>query len=185
MKEWLTELPTQWEFTVPVLNNSVDYFLIALLFWGAIRGFRAGFLAAITSLLALVGAWIIAGRLSSHLLDWVKLTWPELMLPPLLDNILAFLVIFLTAHIVIKVVAGLLQSAIISGPLVPMNRLLGAIFGLVSQGAFLTLLLGIFSPFIMAANIPWFTEAVHQSTIAVSLMNWFGYLMPWLLESIN
>lgn len=179
MKEWTAGL------AIPQLQNGLDYVLVVLLAWGAFRGFRMGFFTAILSLVGFVGSWFVAGQFTEDLVKAVQTHWPQLLLPSRLAHIVGFLILFFVSRVIFAILGNLLQSVVIFGPIQPVNRVAGAIFGLARQGAILTLFFGLLAPFILSLNLPWLKEVIDNSVIALSLIDWFYAATPWLLGLLN
>jgi membrane protein required for colicin V production len=106
--------------------NYIDFIIIALLLFGALRGFTEGFIKELASLLALVlgiwGAIKFSSYTAARLYDYFDMTGRYV-------GIIAFLVTFIVIVILVHFVGLVVDKFVDNLALGFMNRLVGIIFG--------------------------------------------------------
>lgn len=139
----------------------LDIVLLIPLAWGAFKGFRNGFIIELSTLAALIlGIW---GAI--HFSDWVAeyiaqhLTIERRYLP-----MIAFAVTFLGIVIALNLLGRLLTSLLKAVALNGINRLVGAIFGLLKWSFILSILLFLWRP-IQEGSIKWPTPEDRDKSI--------------------
>jgi membrane protein required for colicin V production len=119
------------------MNYAIDIFILLCLGWGAYKGFRRGFIIQSFSIIAVViGIWCgftLSGKmepfLSRHMGEWGS-------------SIVSFVFVFVLALALVYLVAFLLTKLANLTALGLLNRLLGAIFGVLLNALVLSLLIG-------------------------------------------
>jgi len=115
--------------------NPIDLVLAFFLGFGFIQGFRKGLLVEVASLAALVfglwGAFLFADLAKSTLQNYFDLN-------PVILNATAYLTVFIGIAFAISLVAKALTKIIHLVALGPINRLLGALFGVLKIGMMLS-----------------------------------------------
>ncbi len=136
--------------------NTLDIILIALLFFGLVRGFIKGFFVEVTSLVALAlglyGAIHFSYFVAYFLNDRVE--WTEKYI-----QIIAFASTFVIIVILISFIGKILTKIADTASLGIMNKVFGAAFGAAKIGLILSVVLIIFSklnrtlPFVKPASL--------------------------------
>ena len=115
--------------------NPIDLVLALFLGFGFIQGFRKGLLVEVASLAALVfglwGAFLFADLAKSTLQNYFDLN-------PVILNATAYLTVFIGIAFAISLVAKALTKIIHLVALGPINRFLGALFGVLKIGMMLS-----------------------------------------------
>ncbi|HFC97880.1 MAG TPA: CvpA family protein [Thermosulfurimonas dismutans] len=133
-----------------------DLAAIAILLWFVIRTAWIGFFRGLSSLAGLILGFVYAGNLAPRIKDilapWFKgYPWLEAV-----SWILGFLIIFLGMFILAEILTRIFESAHLSG----LNRLLGALLGLVKACVFLSVLL-----FFLVSFYPRTSEIIKNSRV--------------------
>ncbi len=153
------------------MGQVINFLIIAICLYFAIRGLFFGFVSGIFSLLAYVISYFAAVMLAPVLIQLVK---ENIAINELLIQIISYVVIFLLSYIIIKIiemqVARITNTSILSG----LNRVSGIILGLL-QGivvvVFIDFLLQVqpvfeFSSFLNSSSILMYlrdmSTVVHQ-----------------------
>lgn len=167
------------------IKNGLDYVLLGLLAWGTVHGFQVGFVMSAISLAGLVAAWLAAGRLTPEVIAWSQRFDLPADLPPLLLNLLVFVLLFFAARFLFQLAGLALHRLAGFGPLMIINRLAGAVFGLLRQGLILALCFGLLTPLLRSGYLPKVGQIIDESAIATTLLEGFYRLTPVLLQTIN
>ncbi|SDG78764.1 membrane protein required for colicin V production [Psychroflexus sediminis] len=121
--------------------NVIDIILGVLLLLGFIRGYQKGFiieLAGIVALLAGIFGGLEYGYIAeSYLENWTS--WS-----PSSIEITSFFIVFIGIIILVSILAKILTTIIHSIALGLINRIFGAVFGVIKTGLFIFILLLIF-----------------------------------------
>lgn len=117
--------------------NSLDLVIIIVTSFFLIRGLFRGFILELTIVIGIIAGYLIA--LNFHALCAVWLTNIFNQIPGSIAQIISFSVIFIAVNIVLRVVAGIITKTLKFAMLGWLNRLLGAVFGIIKS----TLILGI------------------------------------------
>ena len=133
--------------------NAFDWLLVAIVLLSTLAAFHRGFIKVLFSIGGLVCGILFASW------NYLRLAWSlQRVIPSFaLSEILAFLLLVIAVTIVFSVIAGLIQRAVSAVGLGFVDRLLGALVGVV-RGL-------LFSVALMMASIAFFPTS------------------PWLLES--
>ncbi len=141
--------------------NVLDFVLLGLMLWGAVSGFRKGFLFMLFALLALVAGvlagWLFMGELETMLRPHFKLN--EKYLP-----YLSFLLLFATTLLVVRTVGALTKWALHKTILGWADRLAGAFLGALKTMCWLGIVIILVNKLVTA--LPWWME---QSFICTML----------------
>ena len=122
----------------------LDIILLALLLLGLIGGFRKGFFVEVASLVALIAGVYGAIHFSNFAGDFLmdKVDWNEKTV-----NIIAFAITFIVIVLVIALAGKALTKLADFAALGILNKLLGALFGLLKMAVILSVILIIFDSF--------------------------------------
>ncbi len=131
----------------------IDIILIAFLGFGLVRGFLKGFFVEIASLMALIsgiyGAIHFSFYAAETLMDYVD--WDEKTI-----NVAAFAITFIGIVLIIALAGKALTKLADFAALGILNKLLGALFGVIKIGLILSVLLNIFD--VMNSSITFIDE---------------------------
>lgn len=121
--------------------NIVDIILGVLLLIGLVRGFQRGFVLELTGIIGLL-AGIFGALEYSYITESYLNRWTDLSVSNI--EIIAFLISFLIITLAVSILGKILTKIIHAIALGMINRLLGALFGMVKTALFLFILLFIF-----------------------------------------
>lgn len=119
--------------------NLIDIILIIPLVWFTYRGFVKGFIIEATSLVALVGGIYAGMHFSYYASNLLNDTFPNMRDEYV--TILAFAITFVIVVIVVFLIGRLVEKLINLIALGFLNRLAGAILGLLKAGVLLSIIL--------------------------------------------
>lgn len=115
--------------------NWLDWTLIALIGFSAVRGFTRGFVVEVASLLALVlGIWA-AVKFSGRVADYIGLS-PD---REVLAFFITFVAVLLTVHLVARVITKGMDMAMLGLP----NKVAGTFFGALRSAFVLSVLMNV------------------------------------------
>ena len=146
------------------MGQVINFLIIAICLYFAVRGMFFGFVSGIFSLLAYIVSYFLAVLFAPSLVQYVK----EIIdTNELLVQIISYVVIFLISYILIKVievqVARIMRTSILSG----LNRVMGIVLGLL-QG----MVIIVFIDFLLRVQPVFdFSLILSSSTILMYLRN--------------
>lgn len=156
----------------------LDIILLALLLLGLIGGFRKGFFVEVASLVALIAGVYGAIHFSNFAGDFLmdKVDWNEKTV-----NIIAFAITFIVIVLVIALAGKALTKLADFAALGILNKLLGALFGLLKMAVILSVILIIFDSF--NKNLPFADEEdLEDSTFYEPIRSLVPTIFPIILE---
>ena len=158
--------------------NVLDIILLALLLLGLINGFSKGFFVEVASLVALVAGVFGAIHFSNFAADFLmeKVDWNEKTV-----NITAFAITFIVIVLLIALAGKALTKLADFAALGLLNKILGAIFGVLKMAVILSVVFIIFDSF--NKNLP-FTdkEDLEESTLYNPIKSLVSDVFPLVLE---
>jgi len=157
--------------------NWLDIVILILIVVSILTGLKIGLIKAVLSMVGVVVGVVLAGQYSVALAE--HLTFIS---QPSLAKIAAFAIILIVVMIIAAVLASLIKWAVSAVMLGWVNRLGGAVFGLVLGAIFCGALLAMWVKFLGI------TEAVDESALAVLLLDNFPVvlaLLPGEFDSIR
>jgi membrane protein required for colicin V production len=116
--------------------NYLDIIIAVPLLWGLYKGFTKGIILEVASLLSLGLAIWVAIQFHNFLLVWMydSLGWKSNYLP-----IVSFALLFIGVLVVVFVIAKLIEKVVESVALGFVNKLAGALFGMLKFGIIISL----------------------------------------------
>lgn len=156
----------------------LDIILLALLLLGLIGGFRKGFFVEVASLVALIAGVYGAIHFSNFAGDFLmdKVDWNEKTV-----NIIAFAITFIVIVLVIALAGKALTKLADFAALGILNKLLGALFGLLKMAVILSVILIIFDSF--NTTLPFADEEdLEDSTFYEPIKSLVPTIFPIILE---
>ena len=156
----------------------LDIILLALLLLGLIGGFRKGFFVEVASLVALIAGVYGAIHFSNFAGDFLmdKVDWNEKTV-----NIIAFAITFIVIVLVIALAGKALTKLADFAALGILNKLLGALFGLLKMAVILSVILIIFDSF--NTSLPFADEEdLEDSTFYEPIRSLVPTIFPIILE---
>lgn len=157
--------------------NYLDIILLIPLLWGLYRGFSKGLIIEIASVAALFLAvwggikfWSIISEWFRNTMEW---DWKYL---PLLSFAVIFMAVLLTVFGVAKLVERLAKAASLG----LLNRMVGALFGVLKFGLLLSAL--IFLAEAVNKNIPVITEETKNKSF---LYTWVQKIAPAIIPGLK
>jgi membrane protein required for colicin V production len=111
--------------------DAIDYAVGAIMVFYGLRGYTRGLIAEVLALGALIAAATVAFRWTPDLMPKYAEQIPG---PAVSDTAITFLFVFGAVGLALRILAGVLHSAIAAASNSPFNRLGGAVFGLGKGG---------------------------------------------------
>lgn len=161
--------------------STIDMVLGLFLLLGMIRGFMKGFIREVAGLVALIAGIFIAIHFSYFLLDYLQdyLEWnPENL------TIAAFVLTFLIVAIFIYLLGNIFTKVANMLALGLLNRLLGAVFGLVNAVFISSIALMFFTT--INSYSGWISaEEMEKSILYLPIENFGNKVIPSAMEKIE
>lgn len=124
--------------------NYIDVLIIILFIWALYRGFSKGLVIMVSAFIALIigiwGAVKFSDLVGKWLTDTLNVSTPYL-------NLVSFTITFIAIVIIINIAAFLLSRLLDAIALGLVNRLLGALFSLLTMGLFISVIFVILNAF--------------------------------------
>ena len=152
--------------------NWLDIVVIVFLAISTITGLRKGLIKTIIPLVGIIIAVVLAGRFYGSVADWLS-TWLH---SPSQANIAGFAIIFVAVVIASLIIASLLSKFLSLLLLGWVDKLGGAILGLVMGG----LVCGAILTIITKYNFPGMEGTIHDSNLASFFVAHFNMVLPFL-----
>ncbi len=115
--------------------NYLDYFMLVILGWGLVRGYFRGLISETSSILGVVAGFWAARHwypaVGANMAGWVKNPDSAWVTHPQYPIITAFLLIFFVVYFVVSLLGWAIKTLAKVAQLGWMDRLFGAVFGLV------------------------------------------------------
>lgn len=162
--------------------NYLDIVLLILLLLGALNGFRIGLIQSLTNMLGWVLALLFAVKfypVAQPYFQWVASSeW--------LQQVSAFTAIIIAIVVLSWVVSSVLQSIFKHLKLAPLNRLMGAIFGLVKSATIIFVFIHILTPWLSASPIWQQSQLIKTlSPYAPVAVEWSQQMTQKVIKSVN
>ncbi|MAZ26930.1 MAG: colicin V production protein [Cytophagaceae bacterium] len=156
--------------------NYIDIILAILLLWGLIRGLKNGFFIELASLIALIAGIYGAIHFSYYAVDYLseKVDWSIATI-----NLLAFAITFIIIVVVVTLAGKLLTKIADLAMLGMLNKLLGALFGILKTGFILSVILMFINA--MSSSLSFLDEETKQES---TLYPYVEALAPLVLPNI-
>lgn len=161
--------------------SAIDIVLGLILVIGLIKGLRKGFIIELTSLISLIAGIYGAIHFSYFTVDFIDdyMSWnPDYI------NLIAFILTFIIIVVGISILGKLITKTAELIQLGMLNKLLGAIFGVLKTGFVLGIILLFFSAFNTNEEIIEH-EKVEASVIYPSLEKFGESILPSVVQKIN
>ncbi|MBI5845282.1 MAG: CvpA family protein [Deltaproteobacteria bacterium] len=133
--------------------NILDLFMLGLLGWGLVRGYFRGIISETSSILGVVAGFWAARHwyvgMASGLAGWVKNPESAWVTHPHYPKIVAFLAIFFSIYFIVSLLGWGIKTLARVAQLGWMDRMFGALFGLLKgsmQCSIILLAFTVFSP---------------------------------------
>ena len=152
--------------------NWIDIVVIVFLAISTITGLRKGLIKTIIPLVGIIIAVVLGGRFYGSVADWLS-TWLH---SPSQANIAGFAIIFVAVVIASLIIASLLSKFLSLLLLGWVDKLGGAILGLVMGG----LVCGAILTIITKYNFPGMEGTIHDSSLASFFVAHFNMVLPFL-----
>lgn len=161
--------------------NVIDIVLGVFLLLGFIRGFQKGFIVELAGIIALL-AGIFGGLRYSYIAEEYLNQWTDWSASTI--EITSFFLVFVGILILVSLLAKVLTTIINSIALGLINRIFGALFGIIKMGLFILILLLIFD--YINTNGRFIEESKLQDSLIVSSIREISAtLLPSLQELIE
>ena len=167
-----------------MLFTIVDLILIVAVIVFVLIGFFMGLIQAVGAIIGVVlGAWL-AGQNYLTLADWLK---PYLFNNVTITKIVAFMLIFAIVNRLVALIFWIVNKIFKIASFIPflgsINRLAGAILGLVEGVLIVGLSIYVIAKF--SADITWLVNPINSSKVAHFLVYLTGFLASLLPDTIS
>lgn len=156
--------------------NTVDIILAVILLYGLVRGFFRGFFAELASLIAFVAGIYVAVYFSHILSDFLaaRVSWDTQVV-----NLIAFAITFFIVAFLISLAGKFLTQLANLAMLGIINKLLGAVFGLLKVAFIVSVIMMFFGATDEEIDL------VDEETLETSVLYWpVRAIAPSVLPSI-
>lgn len=161
--------------------NVIDIILGVLLLLGFIRGFQKGFIIELAGIVALL-AGIFGGLEYGYIAEGYLENWTDWS--PSGIEIAGFFIVFIGIVILVSVIAKILTTIVHSIALGLINRIFGAVFGVIKTGLFIFILLLIFD--YVNGDGRFVSEAkLEESVVVTTIRELSSTLLPSLEELLD
>jgi len=159
--------------------NIFDIIILSFLVIGAAFGLYRGFFKEFVGTIGLLIAAIVANIGSPYAKPWLQ----DLIHDPLLLSVIVWIAIFLVLMLVMSGIAKLLSELFSTLNIGWVNRLAGALFGIIKCTMIAALLLSLYE--LLAANFEIFRfDEIKSSKIVPYLHKILDVVMPWFTANI-
>lgn len=135
----------------------LDIIILVLLAVGAAMGFWTGLLWQVARVVSLAFSIYLAILVNAPFADWLGEQWKDIN--PVVNRVVAFLLVFLGAYLVLYWITHLIHRAIKATKLETLDRLLGALLGIVKMAALAACVLGMMAALDLQIFREWFGQA--------------------------
>lgn len=161
--------------------NMIDIVLGIFLLLGFIRGFQKGFIVELAGIVALL-AGIFGGIKYGYFAEGYLENWTDWSVSSI--EIASFFIVFIGIVVLVSILAKILTTIVHSIALGLINRIFGALFGVIKMGLFILIILLIFDyingegRFISGAKL-------QESVIVSTIRELSSTLLPSLEQLLN
>ena len=161
--------------------NVIDIVLGVFLLLGFIRGFQKGFIVELAGIVALL-AGIFGGIKYGYFAEGYLEKWTDWSVSSI--EITSFFIVFIGIVILVSILAKILTTIVHSIALGLINRIFGALFGIIKMGLFILIILLIFD--YINGDGRFLTETKLQESVIVSTIRELSStLLPSLEQLLN
>ncbi len=154
--------------------NGLDWVLIALLGFSAVRGFFRGFVVEIASLIAVIlGIWI-ATRYNARVAAWIGLDTHQ--------EVISFIIMFIGVLIIVHLLAKLVTKAMDMAMLGLPNKVAGTLFGALRAAFILSVALNILMSRVAVSGVV-SKQTLEGSKLYQPLRAFAPFIIPALRDS--
>ena len=147
--------------------NLLDLIVSTILLLASIRGFRKGLVIEAASFLSIFFGILGGVKFSKFASDIISSFFS---LNPTLIKVIAFIIVFLICVRLTSLIANIITKIIKLALLGIINRILGALFGVIKWGIFLSFFIILLGNFVIAFN-PITTDYIDNSILYKPLFN--------------
>lgn len=152
----------------------LDIIVLVLLAVGAAMGFWTGLLWQVARVVGLAFSIYLAILLNTPTADWLSEQWKDVN--PVVNRVVTFLAIFLATYLIFYFITHLIHKLIKATKLETLDRLLGALLGIVKMAALSACVLGMMA----ALDLEIFREWFNQAAIAPEFAKGTEVAVGWV-----
>lgn len=161
--------------------NNLDIIIVVFLIIAAFKGYSNGFIKELAYLVAIVvgayGAYYFSHYAQKLLLYFVTLSEEYLV-------VLSFALTFIVLVTIIRLLAGLVTQAAEWVMIGLLNKILGAIFGIIKRGLIIGVVLTLLQ--VYSYRIPLINEKSQQESLLYEpILGFSNFLLPQILHEID
>lgn len=138
----------------------LDIVILVILGVGAAMGFCTGLLWQVARVVSLAVSLYAAIAANTGVADWLSQQWHDVNLA--VNRVIAFVAVFLAVYLVLYFITRVLHKAIRATRLETLDRLLGALLGVVKMGAIVACVCAV----MVTLDLQMFKEWFEHSTLA-------------------
>lgn len=158
--------------------STIDILLVLLLFFGAIGGYRNGFLITISSFIGIILGTVIGLRLMGPVMLFLSthFEWNEQILP-----YVAFAIVFLTVILIVNIGARIMKAILYRIFLGGVDKVAGAAVGVVKAAFLLSFVFWIFNALAIGFPERWTDHSVLYpvtARLAPAFTHWVANIFP-------
>ena len=157
----------------------LDIIILVLLGVGAAMGFWTGLLWQVARVVSLALAIYLAILANTPITDWLNDQWKDVN--PVVNCVVAFIAVFLVVYLVLYWITHLIHKAIKATKLETLDRLLGALLGILKMAALSACVLGMMA----ALDLEIFREWFKQAAIAPEFANGTDVAVRWIPQEFR
>jgi len=157
--------------------NGLDIFIMVFLAITAVIGFSKGFIKTISTLVGIILGVVLAGRFSGPVADWLS----TVLHNPIQAKIAGFAIVFLIFLAVSLIISALLSKLLSMLLLGWVDRLGGAVLGLVIGGLVCSAILTLITNY----NVLGIEGTIQGSVLASFFVDHFNIVLPILAKGFD
>lgn len=161
--------------------NMIDIVLGIFLLLGFIRGFQKGFIVELAGIVALL-AGIFGGIKYGYFAEGYLENWTDWTVSSI--EIASFFIVFIGIVVLVSILAKILTTIVHSIALGLINRIFGALFGVIKMGLFILIILLIFD-YINGEGRFISGTKLQESVIVSTIRELSSTLLPSLEQLLN
>jgi membrane protein required for colicin V production len=155
----------------------LDIIILIVLGIGAAMGFCSGLLWQIARVVSLALSLYLAIATNADVAEWIGEQWKDSN--PAFNRIAAFIAVFLLVYLILYLVTRLLHNAIKATKLETLDRVLGALLGIIKMAAVVACVCAVMA----ALALPIFQEWFEHSTLAPYFAKGTEATVRWIPQS--
>ncbi len=161
----------------------LDITILILLGVGAAMGFWSGLLWQVARVVSLALSIYLAILANTPSTEWLNEQWKDVN--PVVNRVVAFVAIFLAIYLLLYWITHLIHKAIKASKLETLDRLLGALLGVLKMSVIAAGVLGVMAALDLQIFREWFDQATLAPGFAKGTEVAVGWIPPEFREQAN